>query len=544
MKVETISRPNVNSGFDFEEAMLEAIDDAFEAAGKPTVVDCWIFEENNDSSYIIADKSGGTNLKEVFAISSEKKISQRFANVEEIYERTGMFGAGSLSHLNVSNKVYYLTRNDGEWEALIMEKELETGDFNKKYIPLDQIDVLSLSKLNSRIDIDQYDSVLFVTGVNMATNQTVNDFKEKSYYYGLEKNLRSTYAKRLSNGYVIRLNGKKLKPLDVFYLDCIDLGVVELLKIEITLSELLQLNSYFKEDIFKRYLEVYNNSFHEEAEQRLLQEKIVVNFFGYDTKYFNKVYFEQIKPNDRVMFNQQSSGAWIYRNERKVGNPKLPSFIKTIHPGWNGFRARIDFSPIFDVYFGIQVNKNRYVISDEVQELIKMKMNEEYGNNGASRISDIIKSYNYIPIPLQQLTFDIDVDDKIVDELWKQAEEAGLKELKRLGYNIEDVTSKKMGYDFEAKHTVSSEVRYVEVKRIKKVGEGFSLTPKEYTLSLSLAEKYFICLVLLKETEVSFIWINNPHKSILFEEIVKIESYKATGYSSDNEYSVKRTDLV
>jgi len=177
MSEEVISRAIGNLGFDYEEAILEAIDDAFEAADNTASVKVWFFEKHKRYSCIVGDKSGGANYAEIFNLQSGNRYADRYNSVQEINEKTGLFNAGSFSYLNISNEVYFFTKYKGVWKSVFIIKDKATGDYKKSIIDNNPAQIIR--DMEFEIDFEEFDSILYIKDFNQSNNQSVKDFKVK-----------------------------------------------------------------------------------------------------------------------------------------------------------------------------------------------------------------------------------------------------------------------------------------------------------------------------------------------------------------------------
>lgn len=546
----TIPRANVNMGFDYEEAILEGIDDAFEAANGKTQVECWIKKDTDGNSYLIGDIAGGANYTKLFNIPYNREFYEQFQNEHHLNESTSVFGAGSLSHLHVSNEVWFFTKYENENIVLQATKNLSTGDFSVEQVNTTAEEIFLKYKFDiSEIGISKFDSLLYVRNFNGSTNQFVNSFKEKEQFIGFEKNLRSTFADKIDKGYSLKLNGKELTPLDIFYKEELGKFVRHVDTIEITLKELLEINSYYKDEIYTRYLKLFRDV------NSLNNQNVKISIYSFDTKYFNNTYFKE-NPNDSVTFNIESSGYWIFRNGRKIGNPTL---LRTIHPSFNNFRAYIEFNPVFDKFFGIQVNKNRYVLDNVLKELITIKINQFLRERGLGSFSNLLNFDKTVNNNSTQLTLWGDGIDttcgelkgdrsikkiKYNDPLWRRAEKYALRalEIELPDFKIFDVSKSNTGYDLKAINPNTSEEIYVEVKLLAKTGASFDLTPKEFNVASLEGDNYFTILVYLGESDVTFTCIKNLTKSLLPKVISEIVKYRYNYYEGTS-YSLTYEEL-
>lgn len=424
-------------------------------------------------------------------------------------------------------------------------KDKETGDY-KKLIGDDKPAQI-IGDIEFQIDFEEFDSVLYIRDFNRSSNQSVKDFRVKESFNGFKKNLRVTYYDKLMQGYELIINGKSLTPLDVFYKHELDLHVKEVVHISITLQELLDINSYFEEEIMARYFDVFNREASIiNAKKDLLSQSMEIKLYSYDTKYFNERYFKSVAPSDTVTFNMQTSGFWLFRNGRKIGNPATLSTMGFVeqHPSLNIFRAEVHFSPIFDIYFGIQVNKNRYIVSEEVKEFLGHKIAE------AMRIQNTASFKTFITTNFDetseinnegssaQLTLGlgepgVDEEDtrikfKHTDTLWQKAQKLCLCERELAGYRVKDVSKSRVGYDVEAYNKELGEIQYIEVKSLERKGASFNITVEEFATMQHYVDNYYLCLVLIQNDRAEFKYLNK--RDAEFEEIIKVVGYSCNSY--------------
>ena len=553
---DVVARPIGNLGFDYEEAIFEAFDDAFEAASLPTTVESWIMQNSKGHSCIIGDKAGGANYAKLFNLQTGKTYAERYETVQDINTKTGLFNAGSFSYLNISNEVWFFTKIKGEWKSVSLIKNLKTGDYHR--IDGDNNPKNIVAERQYNIDFEKFDSIVYIKNFNRSSNQNVKDFRVKEDFKGFEKNLRATYNDKLNQGFKIFFNGRELAPLDVFYKHELEKHVKEVMTFSISLNELLKQNEYFREDIYARYLEVFEkDKSMSDPVKALLNQKMYLKFYSYDTKYFNNRYPEETELDDVITFNLLTSGFWIFRNGRKIGNPanNATMGLSELHPTMNMLRVEVIFNPIFDIYFGIQVNKNRYIISDEIKTCIDLKLKqymEKYNIKNLKSIFsvDFSGDGDSVEDESEQLGWDFDdeIDDqespkidensqdfkfKHNDTLWIKAQKLCLSERSKAGYVVKDVSKNKLGYDIEAKNEQTGEVQYIEVKELFRDGSSFNITPREYAKLKYYGENYYICLVIIGDASADFIYLKNPAAYLNFKEVVKVVEYICKTYDGE-----------
>ena len=73
--------------------------------------------------------------------------------------------------------------------------------------------------------------------------------------------------------------------------------------------------------------------------------------------------------------NPDNQGFYIIRNKRQIaGGQTLHLFTR--HPQLNYFRGEISFSPVLDEKFGIQTNKSRFSLSDDLRKKLEERVNK------------------------------------------------------------------------------------------------------------------------------------------------------------------------
>lgn len=322
----------------------------------------------------------------------------------------------------------------------------------------------------------------------------------------------------------------------------------EIIHISITLQELLEKNSYFEEDIMARYFDVFDRDTQIiNAKEELLSQTVDIKLYTYDTKYFNEHYFKYPAPFDTITFNMQTSGFWLFRNGRKIGNPATLATMGFVeqHPSLNIFRAEIHFSPIFDIYFGVQVNKNRYIISEEVKECLEDKITEAMRNQNANSFKAFLTT-NFDPVDefdndssSKQLALGLDgleedndtkLKFKHTDTLWQKAQKLCLSERMQAGYTVKDVSKSRVGYDIEAYNEKTGEIQYIEVKSLQRKEAGFEITVEEFAAMEYYEANYYLCLVFIQSDRAEFMYINTRDSKPVFKEIVKVVKHRCNSY--------------
>lgn len=534
-----IPRAIVNYGFTFEEAIFEGIDNVLDVANKETKIDCFMYPVNRDISYMICDNSGGASMDEIFSLKKERSYLENYTNVEIMKKKIGLFGAGSFSHTNVSNNIWFFTKVQGEFKAINLTKLVETGDFKKEVfeevVPENIIPKEFLNKC--KLNLDVYDTIVYVDKVKIASNQEIKDFQlDISLIHKgilgnqIIKNLRCTYEKKLKGGYRIAFNGILLEPLDLFYRDTKTSKHIATLKI--TLKQLLEFGDQFEEEILGKYLSLYSQTFGDKALDLLMNESIEIECYGLAKEYINSQ--KNINWKDYVICNSETSGFWLFRNGRRIDNPLPILPIKLSHPSFNGFRAAITFSPIFDDFFGIQTNKNRAIISTEFKNALTTLFAQYEERNGMD-ILEVAKSYKFDRLIEQQKLWEDETYKFNINKLkglkdWRKAELIARFYFEQRGYTVKDVTDRQVGYDLYVEKEVNFK-KYVDIKFDKNGDGSFTLTDNEYLLASQQRESYIICIVTFNKKSAIIRLVENPIENIKFKEV--------RSWKSDSKYEAQ-----
>lgn len=552
-----LSRLSSNLGYDYETAIFEAIDDSFEAANSATEVDVWVKKQvETGLNYIVADKVGNANLEKVFT-TDESELIKRFETVDDIYLKTGMFSSGSHSHITVGRKVVFITKVDAQWKGICVEQDYVTATAIRTELSLDEIlEYKNQLYLKFKIDVDNYGTILWVIGANPSTFPKAGFFEEEKNCLGFKRNLRSTYNDKLVKGYTIKFNEENLLPLDVFYSQ--DEQRKNLLDTVVTLEELLKKEPYMKERIFSIYLPLYKREFGLSAEEQLLKEEIKVRVWGFDSKFYNNNFLKRFPNEDRISFNMESSGAWLYRNGRRIGNPYRLKMLGTKHNTNNGVRIEVHFNPIFDVFFNINVDKNTGTIGRLFENILEDKIRDEYisiakfknvanaikyGEREQSEPNDFEgKSGAYQDDFMDKLDgLDDEAEKKEkLKQRWEQAEDFCAAYLEREGYEVTDMRRNGEGYDFLAEHHEKSIKKYVEVKKIQLLGQKFEFTKGEFHKAFEYKSQYVVFLVTLYTDCVEFRIAEDILNKSIFSLKDGVEFLK---YKTDKTVQVNYGDL-
>lgn len=396
-----------NIGFKYSEAIMESVDDSFDAAFNLSAIstnriDIYIYEDSyeeeldgkkvtsNRYSYLILDNGPGTKVDNIFNFGSDKK--DRFTSKSALNSLNGIFHYGMSSHLNVGKRLCFYSRevNKEWWLNCIESSDLsdETYSYMKQENPLIILDGKELQLEAPEFTVR---TIVEVKGVRKSEVEAdnLNDLVQT-----LKRHFGITYRHYIERGNEININGLNVKPIDplLIGIEFVENGIASdlLHEIEINLSELLkEEDEIVKQRITNKYGNLFNN------EDELLKQTITLSMFHLNTKFRDhnqKKRIENEIPN-ALLPSPDYSGFYIKRNLRYIGRAAKILKLCTDHPQYNYFRAEISFSPIFDEFFGIQVNKNKYDIKNSLALLIKEKVTDKLGGS----LSTFLKKYKKEP---------------------------------------------------------------------------------------------------------------------------------------------------
>jgi hypothetical protein len=98
---------------------------------------------------------------------------------------------------------------------------------------------------------------------------------------------------------------------------------------------------------------------------------------------------------------------------------------------------------------------------------------------------------------------------------WRGAEQKVLELLRSLGWQVEDVSLQKLGYDIEGSSPEGEDV-FVEVKQIGNAGQAFTLTSNEEAVAREKGAAYRLALVRLTNTHLEVAFISDPVRKLRF----------------------------
>lgn len=390
-----LDQGKLNVGFNLFEAIMESVDDAFDAAcenntlNEGNQVSIYIykekFKEQTDEgevesdrySYAILDNGPGTTVEGVFDFGKMKE--NRYPNKYALDNLNGVFHYGLVAHLNVANRLNFYSREiNGDWWV----NSLEYNVFSKKAMSYRGKETPAINENEFLYDLDNPDfnvrTLVHVRGVRKSVLGASN---LEELEIKLKKRLGITYRYYLERGKQIFINGKEVLPLDPFMQEYNfeKIGVESNLihSFEISLNELLKVeeDEIIRQLILNDFKHLYEN------EDELLNQCISVKMYHLDLGLRSGEKRRLAAQETNVLLPTSiDSGFYIKRNLRYIGTAAKILNICSGHNTFNYFRAEISFNPIFDIFFGIQINKNKYDIKSSLGALIIEKINAKVGN--------------------------------------------------------------------------------------------------------------------------------------------------------------------
>jgi len=382
-----------NLGFNLLESIMESVDDALDASLENNInneqkqVHIYIYKEEFKEneietfrySYAILDNGPGTSVDEVFDFGKSK--GNRYLNTFALNNLNGVFHYGLVSHLNVANRLNFYSREKNKKWWL---HKLDYNELTEKAMSIkeNKIPSIKYNGIQSFLDNETFTvrTIVHVQGVRKSELGTADI---KKLELNLTKQLGITYRNYLEEGVEILVNDVKVLPLDPFMRDSkyVEIGLQSdlFLTFDILLSELLDIeeDAIVRQEIYNKFLRLFV------TEKELLDQSITIKMYHLDKDFKHGNIIKQVvsktETKDTILPSGVDSGFYIRRNQRYIGRAAKILNICTSHNSFNYFRAEIVFSPIFDSFFGIQINKNRYDIKNSLGNLLISKMESEIG---------------------------------------------------------------------------------------------------------------------------------------------------------------------
>lgn len=111
------------------------------------------------------------------------------------------------------------------------------------------------------------------------------------------------------------------------------------------------------------------------------------------------------------------------------------------------------------------------------------------------------------------------------------------------GRSGKDVSRKTEDYSIESVDAQGN-TSYVTVKRVKSIGDSFSLSEKEYTAAQRLGEAYKVFVISLDGEKVEYVYIQNPVKTVELNKTVKEWEFVCNQYDIPEKESEEQDESL
>lgn len=101
------------------------------------------------------------------------------------------------------------------------------------------------------------------------------------------------------------------------------------------------------------------------------------------------------------------------------------------------------------------------------------------------------------------------VQNKVLVQRWRSAEEIALYILNANGFKLRDVSKQNLGYDLEGSDSNGNSL-YIEVKSIEYAGQKFRMTNNEFAVAQYKPNNYYIALIMQKTDCIELCLIKDP----------------------------------
>lgn len=413
-----------NLGFNLYEAIMESIEDSIDANANKISID--IFNEeieieiddktikSDRLSYIIGDNGRGIEqLEELFNFGEYK--GERFKNIEELKTKNGIYHYGVISHLNVGIFVtFYSKTKNKDWKMInVYYDQYKKKAFIDNSKSLNQENMNQLNALYRNKIPTVSGSIIYVRGVNkdniVEVNENIAEIKNQKENILDQNNsiryIENILLQKIGIKYKISLEDN-INPVKIT-VNNINVESKDIFLQSEELPENLRTNNCFarykislkqiidklKDDIkaeilFQRYCHLF------ETKDKLLEECIEIDFYALSSEYKSKKIQNKYKEQGYLVPSPYYSGLFVRRNNIYMGNVAKIMNIFNFHPSFNTLRGEVRFCPIFDDFFEIQINKNKYRISNVLESLIEETINDDnklVGKTAKSKIKNALE---------------------------------------------------------------------------------------------------------------------------------------------------------
>jgi hypothetical protein len=117
--------------------------------------------------------------------------------------------------------------------------------------------------------------------------------------------------------------------------------------------------------------------------------------------------------------------------------------------------------------------------------------------------------HSFSPQPPSPVCVSTTPEQEISLKRWRNAEQRVCELLRKLGWQVEDVSQQKMGYDIVGRDPEGKDT-FIDVKSIEKEGEPFTLTPHEMAVAGQKGRSYHVAVVRQANLELEIALIADP----------------------------------
>ncbi len=410
---DLLNEAMTNIGYKANETIMEGIDNSFDKGATNIQIHFWeerfqefrVFTDKFNTAlryaYVICDDGNGIeNIENIFEHKSGESII--YSSKEKYMMMNGIFHFGDFSHINIGDEVslYSKTSNSKEWIGRTLKYErIKNCPYVSDIKPMGIHEKELMLAAGIKIPKES-GTILLVRGIHK--NAVFDDIE--AFKLNLLNELGVTYHDYLikksegtnANIFSIKIGNDKVVPINPL---C-EISQDALIKPKVFGQYKITLDEIFNKqcDRINEYqiIERYSGAF---TEQELRDLEISVKLVAINPNFSNPKMKAKIKKKypelNEIYFPAPIySGIYIKRNNRYIGRAQGMLGIVRNHMSHTKFRGEIHFSPAFDQFFTIQVDKNRNDLSKIIIELIQEKILSDKSLKGGTVAARIINAVN------------------------------------------------------------------------------------------------------------------------------------------------------
>ena len=424
-----------------EDAIKEFVDNSFDKDSSE--VNIFI----NKKNILIQDDGQGMN-KEL--LDSALAFGQ--SDNDLISDKIGKFGFGMSSAIIGKTrfaKVYSKIKG-GNWHSIELNLDEISKDPEMEIKESKKDNPFKDKFIKEHIKEIETGTIIFLQNCDKLRYKT-----DKKLVKSLKEDLGETYRKFITKGKKIKINNEVIEEINPFYIEKKG-KYYDVLK-KFTEIEGIAESSTLSEVYLDELISIPLNKEDKNAKGYI---KLKIYYLPYEiiNKYKDKTKGTD-EGNDKTFgIALSKSGFYLIRNGRQIAGGKTLGFSKK-HNDYNYIRGEIDFDSILDEGFGIQNNKSRFHLTEEMEESL--------GKIICLTLDRIVKKHQ-------------ELRNKLLAEKKKKNE---------LAQKISDTTS--LPRTKEQKEIISEGLKKVKEKIIEDIKESSSLTEKQKEERIQNIEKTF-----------------------------------------------------